>query len=72
MSVKVSLSTELIKEQKFPKLMISLNDVIVFFTKEKTGFVIKENYSAESGYYSEDWAMSNFKDYEGEITLKNE
>jgi hypothetical protein len=74
MSVKVSLSIALETFKKFPKLMIATDGLIVFFMKESYGTVIKSEFDVnwEPGEYSEKWAMDCFKDFEGEITLKNE
>jgi hypothetical protein len=73
MSVKVSLSVALEAVKDFPTLMIDKNKTIVLFSQKDKGVVI----SSEEGIYSigdfyDNWAMSCFKGYEGEITLKNE
>jgi hypothetical protein len=69
MSVEVRLK-ENIKVKSFPKLMIS-GEIIVFFIKEKYGIILYTKEDYELGDYSETWDMLCFKDYEGEITLRN-
>ena len=75
MSVKVSLSIALGTVKGFPKLMIAKDGLIVLFIEEKCGTVIQdETRSADwkIAEYSERFNMSYFKDYEGEITLRND
>ena len=71
MSVKVSLKEEVSKEKSFPKLMISV-ELIVFFTKAKHGVVLRIEGDFKLGEYRDNFIMSYFKEYEGEVTLKNE
>ena len=72
MSVKVSLKGELVKVKEFPKLMIDEDSMIVLFNMSEEGFVVCVKSGYHLCYYSSSWAMEFFKDYEGEITLKNE
>jgi hypothetical protein len=72
MSIKVSLQENKCFNKDFPKLMISANFTIVLFRTEEKGTVIE---SGESdliiGQYCEYWLMECFKDYDGEVNLKN-
>lgn len=57
---------------RYPCLMISsTRDLIVLFSEEKKGMVIKSESSHPSGYYSEGWFMDRFNVFDGSITLKN-
>jgi hypothetical protein len=72
MSVKVSLSKEVVKGSSFPKLMTNDRGMIVLFYEERKGMVLRVVDVHKIGVYSESWGMEHFQDYEGEITLKNE
>jgi hypothetical protein len=72
MSVKVSLSVELSEEKTFPKIMIDEHNTIVLFYDESRGTVINSDEIYGVGYYSILWFAAAFKDYNGEVTLKNE
>ena len=71
MSVKVSLSVELGTIKDFPKLMISNDGQLVLFESVGRGVALN-CVCAEVGRYYIDWLVLSFKDYEGEVTLKNE
>lgn len=70
--------TTTIKEGKkvgteFPKLMKSVNsDLIVLFRKNQSGTVIVGNSLNKVGYVSSTWAIGSFKDFTGELILKND
>ena len=53
--------------------MIAKDNLIVIFIKEQCGTVIKGvvNKHLKIAEYSEYWIMSYFKDYDGEVNLKN-
>jgi hypothetical protein len=72
MSVKVSLKEKEFSVKGFPKLMIATDGMIVFFVKVKDGIVLCPEDNYKIGEYEKGFDMSYFKDYEGEITLKNE
>ena len=72
MSVKVSLKEKEFSVKGFPKLMIASDGMIVFFVKAKDGIVLCPEDNYKVGEYETGFDMSYFKDYEGEITLKNE
>jgi hypothetical protein len=75
MSVEVKLKGILFTAKSFPKLMTASDGLIVLFIREKSGTVIQDETQSEDwkiGEYSERFDMSQFKDYEGEITLRNE
>jgi hypothetical protein len=72
MGVKVSLSIALGTIKDFPKLMRASDGLIVLFTKEKCGIVVNAGNGHRFSDFEDDWAMDCFKDYEGEITLKNQ
>jgi len=52
---------------KYPKLMISVQGKLVFFTQEECGFRIDDDC-----HYSDNWYMAGFKDFKGTITLTQE
>jgi hypothetical protein len=72
MSVEVRLKPIVFTVKSFPKLMIATDGLIVFFTKFGSGVIIQPEANYEIGEYEEGFAMEHFKDYEGEVTLKNE
>lgn len=55
----------------FLKIMISNGGVIVLFTSPKIGTVLNRC-TFNSGYYSTDWFMKNFNDFDKQIILENE
>jgi hypothetical protein len=58
----------------FPKLMITKEGLIVFFVQPKIGAVIaakREPKDEAILSFANDWIMSAFADYNGEVTLKN-
>jgi hypothetical protein len=61
------------KERPYPKLMIASDNQIVLFFKHEHGIVIDigGGYS-EIGYYTNDWDMCAFSDFEGSITISND
>ena len=72
MSVRTVLSVEFEKVKEFPKLMISISGSIVLFKESQSGFVIHPSLGHCLGYFSNNWWMPDFKEYQGELTLKNE
>jgi len=66
--VKVNKEQSII-EMEYPIIMFC-NSLIVLFNKHECGTVLRANY-LPAGYYSDDWDMSIFEDFKGEITLKN-
>ena len=81
MAIKVSVGEPKTQEKKdYPKLMQATfqsgidNGIIVLFQSFGRGTVIKTVESSEKniGYYTVDFVMTCFTDYNEEITLKNE
>ena len=70
MSVKVSLKEKAATVKEYPKLMID-NGLIILFERYEQGMIIQGD-GFIAGIYSKHWDMINFKDYDGEVTLKNE
>lgn len=59
-------------ETKFPKLMISPNNLIVLFTEPEIGTVVFCQHGFHNiGTYEENWLMQNFKDFDGIVELSN-
>ena len=56
------------KELKFPKLMKTVDNDIVFFEINGSGTVIRHS-DYICGHYSSNWYMPHFKDFKGSITL---
>jgi hypothetical protein len=71
MSVNVSLSVEVCNGKSFPKLMISNDGLIVLFTSKQVGVAINSNKEWRTGELGRSWDTKDFKDYNGEVTLKN-
>ena len=72
MSIEVKLKGIVFEVKTFPKLMIDKNRTIVLFSQEDRGIVVSAKESIyDVGDFNNDWAMSCFSDYEGELTLKN-
>ena len=73
------ITTTVIKEVEevkvlgFPRLMEGTeSSVVVLFTESKKGVVVSVGASAdEIGWYHSNWQMEYFKDFKGELTLKN-
>ena len=72
MSVEVRLKESVFTLKKFPKLMISNDGIIVLFSRYCSGTIIVGSRYKEQGEFSDMWEMCYFKDYHGEVTLKNE
>ena len=60
-----------VKELGFPKLMISEKEVIVLFERIGSGTVLMGDKDFSIGHQSSGWYMNVFKDFHGEIILKN-
>lgn len=71
--IKVTFGEKPQQESKpFPKLMKGmLSGVIVLFTNEKTGTVIKGNEDFYEGWCDDTWNMKNFTDYNEPVTIQN-
>mgnify|MGYP003647461559 CR=1 FL=1 len=72
MSVEVKLKGIVFTVKSFPKLMIANDRLIVLFNSEETGTAMNNIDDWKIGDVSNRFTMEEFKDYEGEITLKNE
>jgi hypothetical protein len=72
MAVKVIVHERPIQIKHFPKLMIGKSSVIVLFFKENTGVIIKDVLYETVGYYSDQFKMPDFEDYNEPITLQND
>ena len=61
-------------EKDFPKLMINNEGMIVLFEEKGVEMVLEKplNNTYAVGYYSNAWNTVNFKDFDGEITIKND
>ena len=72
--ITTTVIKEEVKELEFPKLMIgSITGVVVLFIRPLKGTVIIGTKGAcyTAGDYECDFVMSNFKDFNEELTLKN-
>jgi hypothetical protein len=68
-------------KKPFPKLMVLVNsdgeienELVVIFKRFSEGTIINVDPSSEDwniGDYSSGWHMTSFRDYQGEITLRN-
>ena len=56
---------------EYPKLMVAGGGLIVLFCGDEHGAVIEPNDIWECGYYSRDWNMDEFTDFNGTVTLSN-
>lgn len=70
MSIEVTTHLE---EPEYPKLRISPGGLIVLFTSWGEGTVIRPNKNKENyiGRHRTDWYGADFKDYTGEINIRN-
>ena len=56
----------------FPKLMSADNGMIVLFSEEQVGTIVRGSPGSEPiGYYSKIFAMSCFTDYKAIVELEN-
>lgn len=57
----------------FPKLMVSSNGLVVFMVADKSGTVVyRGNSPHRIGFSSGIWAMDEFTDFDGTVSLTNE
>ena len=63
-----------VSEIKYPCLMITEEkDLIVLFVSSTKGIcVMSDHPNFKVGEYSNGWAIDNFNQFDGEITLKND
>lgn len=60
------------KVKEYPRLMVDDNLNIVLFKGSNEGTLIDSaKYPEEIADYSEHWVMSEFKDFNGTVTLSN-
>ena len=62
------------QEMKYPKLMVSVDcsdRIVLFFAMGVGVVVVSHDKRWVLGHYSNGWNMTNFKDYNGSITLTN-
>ena len=73
MAVKVEIKESESGIKDFPKLMVSDVGNIVYFSKPKSGTLLRKGVGVTSeGEHRDGWAMENFTDYPHSITLSNE
>jgi len=69
MKVEVN-ENKAVEKKPFPKLMVS-GDCIVYMIKARCGVALSnDEYVALE--YDDEWIMSNFKDFNGTVTLSND
>lgn len=75
MGIETSSNYSAKRTFNFPKLMISREDqAIVLFTKSCSGTVVEEGCEGDSvsiGEHSNNWDMSTFSNYHGDIIITN-
>jgi hypothetical protein len=54
-----------------PKIMTTGRGNVVLFTGYSTGMVIKNTIDYQVGWYSQQWNMDDFTDFNGTLTLSN-
>ena len=70
--INVTLGKKDENVKPFPKLMKYLKtQKIVFFVDERKGLVIVKDEYHCFGFYTEDWIMDYFTDYNEPITIQN-
>ena len=73
MSISISIVKTPKSSKQFPKLMSSIsNDLIVLFSREGEGVVIRASNTWRTGDWSDNFAADNFEDFNGSVTLRNE
>lgn len=70
--MKAIIKSKDIPSKPFPKLMISDKGTLVLFVSTEVGTVIKSDSNYKTGEHLDDWVMSLFKDFDGEVTLSND
>ena len=72
--MKAIIKSKDIPSKPFPKLMISEHGTLVLFESDEVGTIIYPgiNNTYKIGDYIDDWVMSLFKDFDGEVTLSND
>ncbi len=63
-------------KDKYPCLMVSVDSdsLVILMTKSGEGMIVSgrgDSFYSTAGNYTNGWVMSNFKPYEGKITLEN-
>lgn len=76
--IKVTLDDQPKQDEKpFPKLMVlggsTSSGTIVLFQKPNCGIVVHGmgHYNEQTGYFTRDWYMPHFTDYNGPVTIQN-
>ncbi len=72
MSVRVSLKEDVFNVKYFPKLMKDHSGMLVLFSRASVGTVLFTVHNYTMGDRVEGFDMKYFKDYNEEVTLKNE
>ena len=71
--MKAKTETVAKEVDEYPMLMESEDKMLVYFTSYSHGMVLLEGEGAEiEGHWSNDWAMSCFKKFIGELVLEND
>ena len=74
MAIKSEVESRMVSEEKsYPCLKIGkVSGTVVLFTHERTGTVVGGGVSHRAGDYSFAWTRSDFKPFNGKVTLSNE
>lgn len=70
MKITCSPITPRLTSRPFPKLMVSGEGRIVFFTADTCGFSLVGT-SGRPHYYSQYWNPAEFEDYTGTVTIQD-
>jgi len=68
------IPSEVETKEEYPCLKISQENKVVLFSAYKRGVVVNprpDSVDQRLGYYSEGWAMSCFKPFNGKVILSN-
>ena len=69
--IKSKVSGEAESKYDYPKLMKSARGLIVLFSKHAVGTVVLPDKFHNCGEFRDDWFISDFVDFKGEVTLSN-
>jgi len=69
--MKVQVTTTKRKALPYPKLMTDNDGLIVLMYCDGNGTVVTGSLAYTTGYHVNNWKMSAFQDFEGEVLLSN-
>ena len=71
MTAKSTVENRIIKTRSYPWLGTNA-DIVVLFYQPENGTVVVDGPHYTLGFHKDDWNMSQFQNFTGEVTIKNE